>query len=192
MNIVSFENFISQLSCEVYPITLLKFMLNKKKLKSLISKLESNNEYNKKLVYKIDNSDCNECKEKASGILCRKHTSINRILNADKILYDKFSDFYFYKNEIFKFVNNKLIIIYCPHTKLIQGKLTAAKVRKFSVIIIENIAKESLNVHNPNIVTFSSNLLFDKYMSCWFDDIFTIVTIPEDKQFSSFCLIPNK
>lgn len=188
MKIYSSELFLQQLCCDVYPITIIKFLLNKKKIIDIYEKIDNKNQlYN----YNIDNSNCNECK-KRNEILCRNHTSINRIIKADNILYDKSSNFFFYKNEIFKFKDNKLFIIYCPHTKLIQGNITKSKVKKFSIIIVDNINEIDWKKNISKIISICSSELTLKYLSCWFNKEFSIVTIPnENKDYSSFFLIPN-
>jgi len=89
-------------------------------------------------------------------------------------------------------VDSKLVIIYCPHPKLIKiigEELTDSNVRKVNPITIED---PNLKLKDYKMVSFSSNDLLETNMKCWFNDLFSIVTIPEDRNFSNWCLIPNQ
>ncbi len=183
------EKFIEQLGCEVYPITFIKFLLNKRRILSYFAKAAQKN-FEIKIKYKIDHNDCPACKEKESqDMLCRQHTSIQRVLNGDNVAFDLDTNIYFYKNEIYRMVGNKLVIIYCPHPKLISGEITDIKVKKINPITIEN---PELNFKYKNICNFISSDLLNQNMSCWFNNEFTLVTIPKDHNGSKWCLIANK
>jgi len=192
------EKFIESLKVDVYPVTLAKFLLNKRRILTYISKASNKDFEIKGPKIKIDYSDCELCKQKeAEKILCRQHTSIHRIINADNVLFDQDNHVYFYKNEIFRRIGDKLIIIYCPHPKLISGPVTDAKVRKVNILTIDDpkmddytILKENMTFQNMK--SFTSTLLLDQFTKCWFNDDFSIVTIPEDRNYSNFCLIPNR
>jgi len=130
--------------------------------------------------------------KKDQNVLCRQHTSISRVMNGDNVGYDTDTGSYFFKNEIFKMVDSKLVIIYCPHPKLIKiigEELTDSNVRKVNPITIED---PNLKLKDYKMVSFSSNDLLETNMKCWFNDLFSIVTIPEDRNFSNWCLIPNQ
>lgn len=178
------EEFLEKLGVDVYPITLIKLLLIKKKLKELTEKVQSEEfEPNNK----IDNSDCSHCEEKKKeGITaCRQHTSINRVLdNSNTILYDSDSQFFLVKNEIFKFISNKLFIIYCPHTKLIP-QYTDKEVRKFKPIVVGYEG----NVPQYMTKSIDSSVLVNNNMKCWFNYDFHIITFPKDVQadFGLFC-----
>lgn len=177
------EEFLEKAEVDVYPITLIKLLLVKKKLNELVRKVETekflpNN--------KVDNSDCEHCEEKQKqGIsACRQHTSIFRVLdNSNPILYDLDSDFYLVKNEIFKVVSNKLFIVYCPHTKLIPS-YTDKEVRRIKPIVIYHD-----QMPQYNIKTIDSKTLANTNMKCWFNEDFSIITFPRDAQadFGLFC-----
>ena len=191
MKQVSVEKFIEKLGCDVYPITITKFLLNKKKILSYFSKA-ADEHFEIRVKYTVDHTDCPICKEKEpEGILCRQHTSIDRVLNGRNVAFDLDTNIFIYKNEIFRMVGSKLVIIYCPHPKLITGEITDSKVRKVNPITIEDPAMTEL----PNyerLCDFISTDLMDQYMKCWFNSEFSLVTIPEDRNSQNWCLIPNK
>jgi len=193
MKQISTEKFVEKLGIDVYPITIIKFLLNKRRILSYFNKASSKNFELRGTKYLVDNSNCEMCKAKVNdNILCRQHTSIFRVLNGENVGYDIDTGAFFYKNEIFKKIDNKLVIIYCPHPKLIKvigEELTDVNVRKVNPITIEdpNLKMKQYN----NVVNFNSNDLLDSNMKCWFNDLFSIVTIPEDRNFSNWCLIPN-
>jgi hypothetical protein len=187
----SVEEFLSKLEgCEIYPITLIKFLLNRKRILTFFQNA-ANEAFEIKAVYTLDNSNCEPCKEKApDGILCRQHTSINRVLNAKTVGYDLDTQVYFHNNEIFKQVGDKLVIVYCPHTKLITGEITDSKVRKVNPITI--IDPKFTKLPEYNVKEFLSTQLLDLNLSCWFNGEFSLVTLPVDRNGQDFCLVPNK
>jgi hypothetical protein len=190
MRYTSTEKFIEKLEAEVYPITLIKFLLDKRRILSYFSKAADKN-FEIRVKYKIDHSDCPHCKEKEDqGILCRQHTSIQRVLNAKHVAYDLDTNTYFYKNEIFRMVGKRLVIVYCPHPKLITGDITDTKVRKINPITIEDENLPELPAYQ-NVHEFISTDLLNRNMACWFNKEFTIVTLPEDTNGSGWCLIAN-
>lgn len=190
MKILSLEKYIEKLGGEVYPITIMKFLLNKGRIQGYFRKA-SDPEYEIKYTYTIDNSDCDFCfKKRAEGILCRQHTSIDRVLNADNILLDIDTNTYFYKNEIFRLVDGKLVIIYCPHPKLISGDITDVKVRRVNPITVDDSTLPQ-ELKYSNVISIMSSELLEQHVECWFNDTFTIVTIPEDRNKSNFCLVLN-
>ncbi len=189
MKLIKTEKFIEKLECNIYPITIIKFLLNKEKILNYF--LKATNDYFKikGVKYKIDPQDCPVCLEK-EDMLCRQHTSIQRVLNANTVAFDLDTNIFFYKNEIFRMIGNKLVIIYCPHPKLIVGKITDQKVRKIMPITIRDSNLESLPDYK-NVKKFLSSQLLDQNMKCWFNSEFSLVTIPENRNFSNYCLIPN-
>ena len=193
MKIVSTEKFIEKLGIEVYPITIIKFLLNKRRILSYFNRASNKNFELRGTKYLLDNSNCEMCQlKKDQNVLCRQHTSISRVMNGDNVGYDTDTGSYFFKNEIFKMVDSKLVIIYCPHPKLIKiigEELTDSNVRKVNPITIED---PNLKLKDYKMVSFSSNDLLETNMKCWFNDLFSIVTIPEDGNFSNWCLIPNQ
>jgi len=191
MEQVSTEKFIEKLGINVYPITIVKFLLNKRRILSYFKKATDEN-FEIRMKYKIDHSDCEICKEKApEGILCRQHTSIQRVLDGKNVGYDLDTNTYFYQNEIYRMVGSKLVIVYCPHPKLITGEITDSKVRKINPITIEDPALTELPPYE-NIKEFISSDLLDQYLRCWFNNEFSIVTIPKDRNAQNWCLVPNR
>jgi len=184
------EKFVEKLECEVYPITFTKFLLNKKRILSYFYKASTPDFKIRGPKYTIDYSDCKVCKTKEGDMLCRKHTSIDRVLNAENVAYDIDTEIYFYKNEIFKMIGEKLVIIYCPHPKLINGEITDKKVRKINPITIEDPNLTKLKEYKI-IKMFNSSELLLQYMKCWFNNEFSLITIPVDYNGSDWCLIAN-
>ena len=195
MKIVSVEKVIENLGVDVYPITIVKFLLNKRKILSYFEKAASKEFELRGTKYQLDNSNCESCNEKKDeGVLCRQHTSINRVINADNVMYDLDTSSYLYKNEIYRMVGNRLVIIYCPHPKLINEPITDIKVRKINPITIEDSKLLEHPKYNKydKVSEFISSKFLDEYMKCWFNDQFSIITIPEDRNFSNFCLVVNR
>lgn len=191
MEQVSTEKFIEKLGCEIYPITIIKFLLNRKRILSYFKKAANDNFVIRNKYY-VDNSTCPICKEKEKeGVLCRQHTSIMRVLETKSVLVDLDTNIFLHKNEIFRMVGNRLVIVYCPHPKLITGGITDEKVRKINPITIEDPALVSLPPYS-NVKQFISTELLDKSMRCWFNKEFSIVTIPVDRNGQDWCLVPNK
>jgi len=189
MEQISTEKFIEGLGVEIYPITLVKFLLNKRRILSYFNKATSDEI---KVTYKVDSSDCSICKEKASeGFLCRQHTSIERVLSTNEVAYDLDTQTYLYKNEIFRMVGDKLVIVYCPHPKLITGEITDSKVRKINPITVVDPTLTGLPQYEK-IKEYLSTHLMDKYLRCWFNNEFSIVTIPADRNRQDWCLVPNR
>jgi len=189
MKLISTEKFIEKLDCEIYPITIIKFLLNKRKILGYFSKAAKDNFHIKGIEYKVDHSDCPVCKEK-TGMLCRQHTSIQRVLTTDTVAFDLDTNIFFYRNEIFRMVGDKLVLIYCPHPNSMIGKITDEKSRKIIPITINDPLLGSLPNYK-NIRRFLSSELMDQHMKCWFNQDFNLITIPEDRNSSNFCLIPN-
>lgn len=191
MKVVSTEIFSERLGCDIYPITFIKYILNKRKILHYFTTAAGSNFRTGVPSYKIDHTDCRPCQSKVDqNMLCRQHTSIQRVLNAKKVGYDADTHVYFYKNEIFRMIGNRLVIVYCPHTKLILGDLTDEKVRKVIPITVEDPSLISLPEYET-IQQFISTPLMMSHMKCWFDQTFSIITIPQGNEDSSFCLIPN-
>ena len=191
MNIISADQITEKLDNCVYPITIVKFLLNRKRILSYFSKAASKDFEIRGSKYTIDSSDCENCmRKKDQGILCRQHTSIDRVLTTNTVALDTDTNTYLFKNEIFKMVGNKLVIVYCPHTKLIEGDLTDEKVRKVSPIIIDDPNLKNLPVYSK-IIKFSSNDYLDQSLKCWFNSTFSLVTTPQNENTSKWSLILN-
>jgi len=191
MKQVSVEKFIEKLGADVYPITIVKFLLNKRRILSYFSKAADEN-FEIRAKYTVDHTNCPVCKEKESdGILCRQHTSIQRVLTARNVAFDLDTNTFLYKNEIYRMIGNKLVVVYCPHPKLITGEITDSKVRKINPITIEDSQLPDIP-HYKKICDFISSDLLDQYIRCWFNNEFSLVTIPEDRNGQNWCLIPNR
>ncbi|MCK5607707.1 hypothetical protein KAR91_37830 [Candidatus Pacearchaeota archaeon] len=191
MRPVEIDKFIERLECDVYPIAIAKYLLNKGRILSYFSKVAAGTVVIKGNRYLIDPTTCDICDSKKShGYLCRQHTSIVRVLNADSVLYDLDTNTYIYKNEIFREIDGKLVIFYCPHPKLIAGKLSDSKVRKVNITTVEDPNFKGLPVFK-NVCKFVSSELMNQYMKCWFNTEFSLITIPEDRSQCNWCLVPN-
>lgn len=190
MKIITTEKFIDELHSRVFPITIIKFLLNRRRIINYFLTASRNNFSTGGFNYKIDHSDCPKCLEK-EDMLCRQHTSIQRVLESDHVAFDLDTNVFFYKNEIFRMVENKLVIVYCPHPKLMVGQITDEKVRKIIPITINDPEFTGLK-QIKNVNRFLSSELMGQHMKCWFNSDFHIVTIPdEDRETSDFCLIPT-
>jgi hypothetical protein len=195
MKQISTEKFIEKIGVNVYPITIIKFLLNKRRILSYFNRASNKNFELRGNKYLIDNTDCELCKlkQQENTVLCRQHTSISRVLTGENVGFDSDTGTFFLKNEIFQKVDNKLVIVYCPHPKLIKvigEEITDANVRKVNPITIEDPKLEFPRY--KSIIQFSSNDLLEQHMKCWFNDTFSIITIPEDRNYSNWCLVPNK
>jgi len=192
------ENLGSDPTKDIFPITILKYLLNRDLILSFFEKV-GQIEFDKipsKIL--LDEKECPSCinnKNNGMNLLCRKHTSIQRILNTDKVCYDIDTQTFLYMNEIFKMVDDKLCIIYCPHPKLIQQnptdsklQLTSHKIKKISTIVtkLPSVVQFSDKVY----AQFSSNELLKMWIKCWFNEEFSLVTVPDEN--IQFCLITNK
>ena len=181
------EKLLNNLQVDVYPITLVKFLLNKQRIISYFKK--ATNEKLDVPKYIIDSSTCEVCKQR-ENMLCRQHTSIQRVLNANYVAFDLDTNLYLYKNEIFRIVGKRLVIVYCPHTKLINGEITDSKVRKVIPITVEDDSLKELPKYQ-HVKDFISSELLDYHITCWFNHEFSIVTIPKDRTGQDWCLITN-
>lgn len=191
MKTIAAEKLVNEWGVEVYPIALVKLLLNRRKILSFFNRASSADFEIRGTKYKIDHEECEVCKSKKDqGILCRQHTSIQRILTAESVLYDTDTGVYLYKNEIYKMVGDKLVIIYCPHPKLINGPITDSRVRRVNPITIEDETLKALPEYK-NIQKFSSLALLEENIKCWFNDEFSIITLPEDRECSNWCLTAN-
>ncbi|MCF7927048.1 MAG: hypothetical protein K9L74_05685 [Candidatus Izimaplasma sp.] len=178
---------------KVYPITIIKLMLNRRRIMSYMEKAASNDFKIRGEKFKLDDSDCKFCEQKRKeGVAkyCRQHTSVQRVMNANKVLFDEDTGCYIYKNEIFRVVNNRLVIIYCPHTKPISGKITDESVRKITPLTIEDEDFNGLPDYET-VSVLSSTWMNDNF-KCWFNDEFSIITIPNDRNKSDFVLTCNQ
>jgi len=184
---------------DIFPITLTKFLLNKKKIVSFFERVEQTEIQSLPSYIDFDHNKCDACNNNTRGLLCRKHTSIERIMNTTQACLDIDTGIYIYMNEIFKSVDggDKLAIIYTPHTKLIQGSLTEYKIKKISTISTYSDKNISFS-DKLSITPFRSSSLLEMYIKCWFNDEFSLITIPESGDTPSesrdllFCLVPNK
>jgi len=191
MKVITIEQLIEKLNVDVYAITLIKFLLNKRRIMFFFNKAAERDFELRGYKYKIDHSDCVECNEKKDkGYLCRQHTSVDRVMNAKTVLYDLDSNVYFYKNEIFRMVGDKLVIIYCPHPTLLIPPVTDEKVRRIKPLTIHDPKLKELPPYN--LVNILTGNLLDQNCKCWFSKEFSLMTLPEDRSFSNWCLIPNK
>lgn len=185
------EKIIESLGAEVYPLTLVKYLMNRRRCLSYFEKASEPTFEIRGTKYNVDNTECKFCNEKKDkGILCRQHTSLDRVLNAKSVLKDTETNVFLYKNEIFKMMANRLVIIYCPHFKLISGDITDEKVRLINPITIEDEKLTSLPSYDK-VGEFSSLFLLDKSIKCWFNDQFSIMTIPEDRNGCGWALTSN-
>jgi len=179
-------------TADVFPITLVKFLLNQDKILNFFQKIETEDIHNNPAYIDIDSSKCDACINNQRKMLCRKHTSIKRVLDTHKICYDEDTGIYLYMNEMFKFFDDKLAIIYAPHTKLIQGQITNYKVKKVSPLVTTLDIEPNFQLRDVHAFQSKSSDISDLYIKCWFNDEFSLVTNPDSIDGISFCLVPNK
>lgn len=191
MKILPIEKFLENIGADVYPVTLLKFVLNKKLIRKYLQKVENDTFENRRdELITLDSDNCMDCKEKKS-ILCRHHTSTSRIFNSESALYDVDTDFYLLKNEIFRMVGNRLLIVYCPHTKLLTGDVTSRRAVKVFPFVVECGDIDTLPKYKK-LKKFNSFDLQSEHLKCWFNWNFSIVTLPPiERDGINWCLIPN-
>jgi hypothetical protein len=211
MRFTSIEKYLEKFNTTVYPITLLKFILNRGQILRYFKKAQ-NPSFNKH--FNIDSSDCAVCdhKKKDEGVKCRPHTTIERMREINGgWMYDVDTQVFIYRNEIFKRVTNTngdelLVIVYCPHTKLISEKITDKKVRKLTPLtikmdreFIELMDNLERQVPESGFKTncMSSDALMEETLGCWFNDVFTIIIHSDEIEGSrthknqDWCLITN-
>jgi len=189
MKTVSTEKLIERMKVDLYPITLVKFMLNRRRILSYFAKAAEKDFEIRGIRYKVDPTDCEICNTKEGNMLCRQHTSIQRVLKAKNVAFDMDTNTYLCENEIFRMVGDRLVIVYCPHPKLISGEITDTKVRKINTITIED---SSLELPDYEYISeFLSTELIEQNLKCWFNDEFSIVITPNDRNSSNFCLVTN-
>jgi len=212
MRFSSTEKYLERHNTTVYPITLLKFIMNRGQMLRYFKKAQTPS-FNKH--FNINSENCSVCehKRRTEGVKCRPHTTIERMREmSDGWLYDIDTGVFIYRNEVFKRVTNSngddlLVIIYCPHTKLISGKITDKKVRKLTPITIKmdpEFEKMMDNLENQKseysefIKNFiSSDALMGDKLGCWFNDEFTIIINSDDvegpktQMNQEWCLITN-
>lgn len=182
-NFESAEEYLNGLGVDVYAITLAKFVLCYDWLKNCLNR-------ENKIRFNINNSDCDICQKFPSGV-CRQHRSIYRVLKCSDPLYISDLGFYLYKNEIFKIIDDKVIIVYCSHTKLIKDQITEKKVKKVMPITLQ-IQKGELFPDIKPKATITSDELLDHNFSCWFNDTFTMLIDRNKDNKSVWSLILNK
>ena len=185
------ERYIEKLGASVYPITLVKFLLNKRRILNYFSKA-ADKDFKPNFMFDLNIDGCPVCQEKKDQeILCRQHTSIQRVLTGDSVAYDLDTKTFLYQNEIYRMVGDRLVIVYCPHPKLITGDITDSKVRKVNPITVEDATLAGLPQYEK-ICEFLSTSLMDQSVACWFNNEFSIATIPADLNKQNWCLFPNR
>jgi len=183
------ETLINSMGVEVYPITLIKFLLNKRKILSYFQNLKKEN-FIIKFKQTLSTENCEMCQKLSGDKVCRNHTSIKRVMNANNVLYDLDTKIYFYRNEIFRMIDNKLVVIYCPHPKMITGVINDEKVRKINPVTVVDPELSELPYYEK-VYNFNSEDLMPQHIKCWFNRDFSIMTIPKDFNGHDWCLTPN-
>lgn len=192
LNLLPVEEIIKRTKVDVYPITIIKYFLNKRKILEMVEKLKNveNNSYIiNRFSVPADNKTCEECVErkKSNFDLCRKHTSIERVRKANGTVLMNKEGFAFYNNEIFISIPGGTFIAYCPHPKLIAGDLTDQKIRKLDFIICKDM--HLTKPEDPIVLDFET--YENENLVCWFNYLFSIITIPGDNGYCNWALISN-
>jgi hypothetical protein len=171
-----------------YPVTILKYLLNLKKIESMIQKATDN--ILKMESIPVSSDGCEECKNSNVGV-CRPHTCIDRILDEKATaVIDSVNGVYMIKNEIFKPIgDDKLLVFYCPHTKLctVYNDKNIRKIDAYLFDGAKDILPEYSDVQQINILELASNSV-----KIWFNPDFTITTQPQADRRVGYYLQPNK
>ena len=186
MKTTKLEGIIEGLKVDVYPITIAKFLLNKKRIKNFFS-VASRDGFDKIIDINVGDKDtCRDCIEAPHGT-CNFHQTLERIKNATTVLYDEDYDLYMYKNEIIKIINeNTIVVIYCPHPSYIKTRLSDPKVR----LVIPHTVK-NLNFKFQNLVPFKIKSIENLDLKVWFNHTFSMIVTPHDYNHSKWLLMPN-
>lgn len=186
MKTTKMEHLLDDTQSEVYPITVAKFLLNKKRIKSFFA-TASKEGFDKIIDAEIENSEvCKDCIESKHD-MCNFHQTVERIKNATTVLYDSEYDIYLYKNEIIKIINPELlVVIYCPHPSYIKSKLSDSKVRLVIPYTIKNV-----KFNFEKAVPFSIRAIEDLDLKVWFNHTFSMIVSKHDYNHSKWMLVPN-
>ena len=179
------SDFIKDLDVEVFPITIIKFLLNRGKILecfNLVTKPDF-----KVADIETDDSDCVYC-AKFDG-KCRQHISINRILQPGKVAFDLDTNCYIYKNEVFRIVGDKIVIVYCPHPRNLKERTVYTdeiirKVNPMTLRLSPGFEFPKFEVRN----FLSSKMLLESY-ECWFNYGLNIQTVPAGRVASDWVLV---
>lgn len=182
------ESIMKDTEVQLYPVTIAKYLLNLNRIANFMKSTDSTK-------YDIDPINC-QCKPDS---MCRKHTSIQRIKEeTGKVAWDVDSKLYFVKNEIWSFNDKKrrLMIAYCPHTKLIRGNLNASKVKKINFVSAPveeqyDYLRNKYSLEGDNIVKFSTKKLYNIELSFWFNDEFSMSLTYKTENEVDMCLKLN-
>ena len=190
-NIIEIEKELESVFGIIFPVTLVKYILNKKKILTIFSKIENETFKSSYLPFTLDNSCCDHCKEKSEvNVKCRMHTSIDRIFSTLQVVRDPETNIFLYKNEIFKQVNEDTAgIIYCPHTKLVPqtGEINTSRVKKITPFSFKITEKK---IPNYSCIDLDIKEIENKRLKYWFSpEYYLILDIKTDP---GFTLVPIK
>jgi len=192
------EMYLKDMGVDVFPITLMKLLINRKKIVNWIRDFGENIKNGKIKITDEDYEKCEFCKASSQRDRkkCRAHISLDRIKEDGKsIIYDEATSLFIYKNEMYKFIDGHLLIIYTPHTKTLKT-LESQQVRKIDPYSFS----KNIKVSEPKrIVEIDSNIMMEEMWKCWFNQQFSIITLPEEgieedkeKKFLKWGLVLNK
>lgn len=173
----------------IYPVTLVKFILNEKKILTILKKIKQDIFKSSYPPFSLDNSECDFCKaKKHMDVKCRMHTSIDRILSTRQVIKDPDTGILMYRNEIFKEVApNRVGIIYCPHTKMVPstGPTSSSRVKKITPFVYQ---EEKLELPEYSFIEFDFKPIKSMKLKYWFSPEYYLITDPESE--TGFTLIP--
>lgn len=177
----------------VFPVTVVKFILNRTKIITILKKMENNSYKSKMEPFKFNSSSCPLCKSRKDGSMCRMHTCIERIASANVVARDIDTGILMCKNEIFKpLSNNRVGIVYCPHTSLLDRSkpITVSRIKKIVSFVLED-DKIQLPEYK-NIIDLRIRDLMEKQIKYWFSDEFYLILYPDPQTLSTiFALHPT-
>jgi len=178
-------------SYPVYPVTVVKYLLNLQKIKKIVSKIMD--EKFDAPLFEIKREGCQECENSPRGC-CRAHTCIERIFDPQLThIYDVDNNIYLIKNEIYKVLKeeNILLVFYCPHTKLIQ-QFSDRNIRKMEMFLFDVPDLKVVERKDNETHQFSSSELMKKPIVMWFNEHFELVTEPSNNGKINYHLRPIK
>lgn len=180
--IIQAEDFTkNEMGGTIYGITLAKFLMNYDRVCGFSDRVKDGKI--KDISDDPTNENCEICSRRSDGKLCRRHTSIKRVLESTEVCYDTVTGLYFVNNEIFHYFkeDRTLMVIYCPHPVLIKDdELTIKKVRAIQKILVKC---DFDNFDNwGTVYKFSSDEFLDKYIKCWFNSRWTVNVQPPFEQ----------
>jgi len=185
INVKKAESLLSRWDVDVFPITLVKYLLNKRKILTYFRMASNPKNMSHISIMSTNNDDCKVCKSRQEKGMtkCRNHTAIERVFDASKVIYDLDTEAYIIKNEIFKQVGDYLVIVHCPYP--LNVDLTDDTLRQVYPMTLDISDTKLPNFEKIQIL---STDLMDMNISCGINRHLDIITIPRDRHGTDWIL----